>query len=59
MWPTKPTRQGKTSAAIRRAPKVEGDGLVEIAILSLAGLTLTVMTVSQGLFSQILPLLEQ
>jgi hypothetical protein len=56
MQPAKPTSQQRKTAAVAQRAAVteasEGQGFVEIAILSLAGLTLSVVMIAQGLMPQ-------
>jgi hypothetical protein len=60
MQQAKPTGQQRKAAAIAQVAvksAEQSDGLVEIAILSLAGLTLSAAMLAQGMFADVLPLL--
>jgi hypothetical protein len=55
-----PTGQDRKAATlVREAAAAESEGLVEIAILSLAGLTLSVMLLAQGFLADVLLLSAQ
>jgi hypothetical protein len=54
---TRQTRNVSALAALGATSKAHGDGLVGLAILSLAGLALSVILIAQGFFADALSLM--
>ena len=53
------TEQNEKAARAMAAVPASGDGLIEVAILSLAGLTLSLMMLGNGWVAVVAPLLGQ